>query len=162
MCIKWKWKSLSHVQLFATPWTIQHSPWNSPGQNMGEGSLLLLQGIFPTQESNPGLPHCRKILCQLSHQRSPRILEWVAYPSPMDLPDPGIEPGSPALQVDSLPTELSGKPVSKVMSLLFNMLSMFVIAFLPRSNCLLISCSHHLQWFWSPWQTPWHSVTFHW
>ena len=35
-----------------------------------------------------------------------RILEWVAYPSPADLPDPAIEPGSPALQVDSLPTEL--------------------------------------------------------
>ena len=39
-----------------------------------------------------------------------RILEWVASPSPADLPDPGIEPGSPALQVDSLPTEPSGKP----------------------------------------------------
>ena len=40
--------------------------------------------------------------------------------------------------------------VSKVMSPLFNMLSRFVIAFLPRSKHLLISCSHHLQWFWSP------------
>ena len=40
----------------------------------------LLQGIFPTQGSNPGLFHCRWILYQLSHQRSPRILEWVAYP----------------------------------------------------------------------------------
>ena len=35
-----------------------------------------------------------------------RILEWVALPSPGDLPDPGIKPGSPALQVDSLSTEL--------------------------------------------------------
>ena len=40
----------------------------------------LLQGIFPTQGSNPGLPHCRQILCCLSYQGSPRILEWVAYP----------------------------------------------------------------------------------
>ena len=41
--------------------------------------------------------------------------------------------------------------VGKVMSLLLNTLSMFVIAFIPRSKCLLISCcSHHLQWFWSP------------
>ena len=39
-----------------------------------------------------------------------RILEWVPYPSPGDLPDPGIEPMSPALQVDSLPAELPGKP----------------------------------------------------
>ena len=56
------------------------SPWNSPGQNAGVGSLSLLQGIFPTQGSNPDLPHCRWILYQLSHKRSPRILEWVAYP----------------------------------------------------------------------------------
>ena len=47
----------------------------------------------------------------LSHKGSPRILEWVAFPSPADLPNPGIKPGSPAPQVDSLPTELSGKPV---------------------------------------------------
>ena len=44
------------------------------------GSLSLLQGIFPTQGLNPGLPHCRQILYQLSHEGSPRILEWVAYP----------------------------------------------------------------------------------
>ena len=49
--------------------------WNSPGQNTGVGSLSLLQGIFPTQGSNPGLPHCRWILYQLSHKGSPRILE---------------------------------------------------------------------------------------
>ena len=40
------------------------------------GSLSLLQGIFPTQVSNPGLPHCRKVFYQLSHKGSPRILEW--------------------------------------------------------------------------------------
>ena len=56
------------------------SPRNSPGQNTGVGSLSLLQGIFPTQGLNPGLPHCRQILYQLSHKGSPRILEWVAYP----------------------------------------------------------------------------------
>ena len=44
------------------------------------GSLSLLQGIFPTQGSNPGLLHCRKILYQLSHQGSQRILKWVVYP----------------------------------------------------------------------------------
>ena len=51
-----------------------YSPWNSPGQITGVGSLSLHQGIFPTQGSNPGLPHCRQILYQLSHQGSPRIL----------------------------------------------------------------------------------------
>ena len=45
-----------------------YSPWNSPGHNTGVGSLALLQGIFPTQGSNPGLPHCKHIFYQLSHQ----------------------------------------------------------------------------------------------
>ena len=45
------WKLLSCVRLFVT--------LNSPGQNTGVGSLSLLQGIFPTQGLNPGLPHCR-------------------------------------------------------------------------------------------------------
>ena len=85
---------------------MDYSPWNSPGQNIGVGSLSLLQGIFPTQGSNPGLPHCRQILYQLSHKRSPRILEWIAYPFSRGSSQPGIEPGSPALQVDSIPTEL--------------------------------------------------------
>ena len=73
---QWKWKLLSHVQLVATPWTV--SPWNSPGQNTGVGNCSLLQGIIPTQGSNLGLSHWRRILYQLSYQGSPRILEWVA------------------------------------------------------------------------------------
>ena len=48
-----------------------YSLWNSPGQNTILGSCSLLQGIFPTQGSNPGLLHCRWILHQLSHQGSP-------------------------------------------------------------------------------------------
>ena len=49
-------------------------------QEYWSGRLSLLQGIFPTQGSNPGLLHCRQILYQVTHQGSPRILEWVAYP----------------------------------------------------------------------------------
>ena len=127
-------------------------------------SLSLLQGIFPTKGSNPGLPHCREILYQLSHRESlftqcngtmqkknknfcgvcdtfylacklshfsrvwlfvtlwtvacqpplsmgfSRQECWSGWPSPGDLSDPGIELRSPALQADSLPTELWGKP----------------------------------------------------
>ena len=73
-----KWKSLS-VSNCLWPHGL-HSPWNSPGQNTGMGSLSLLQGIFPTQGSNPGFPHCRWILSQLSHKGNPRILERAAYP----------------------------------------------------------------------------------
>ena len=57
-----------------------NSPWNPPGQNAGVSNRSLLQGIFPTVGSNPGLLPCRQILYQLSHQGSPRILEWAAYP----------------------------------------------------------------------------------
>ena len=63
-----------------TQWNYLYNPWDSLGLNTGVGSLSFLQAIFLTQGSNPGLPHCRQILYQLSHKRSPRILEWVAYP----------------------------------------------------------------------------------
>ena len=53
-----------------------YSPWNSLGQNTGVGRLSLLQGIFPTQGVNPGLPHCRQILYQLSHKGSTVSIEW--------------------------------------------------------------------------------------
>ena len=71
---KLKCSSLSCVQLFVTPWTVAPrflSPWNSLGKNTGVGSHSLLQGIFSTQGSNPGLLHCRQILYHLSHQGSP-------------------------------------------------------------------------------------------
>ena len=60
-----------------------YSPWNSPGQNTGVDSLSLLQGIFPTQESNPCLLHCRQILYQLSHREAQEywsgllLLRWI-------------------------------------------------------------------------------------
>ena len=50
-----------------------YGPWNSPGQKTGVGSLSLLQWIFPTWGSNPGLLNCRWILYQLSHKGSPSI-----------------------------------------------------------------------------------------
>ena len=49
--------------------------------------------IFPTQGLNPGLPHCRQILYQLSHKGSPRILEWVAYPFSSGFSWPGNRTG---------------------------------------------------------------------
>ena len=75
-----------------------YSPWNSPGQNTGVGSLS-----FSSRSS-----HCRQILYQVSHKGSPRILEWVAYPFSSRSSRPRFELGSPVLQADSLPTELSG------------------------------------------------------
>ena len=66
-------KLLSHVRLFATPWTVA----NQAPLSMG----------FSRQQYWSGLP----------------------FPSPGNLPDPGMEPGSPALQVDALPSEPPGK-----------------------------------------------------
>ena len=75
-----------------------YSPWNSPGQNTGVGSLSLLQRIFPTQESNWCLLHCRQILYQLSYQRSPYIVVQFSSVSqscltlcnPMNCSTPGL------------------------------------------------------------------------
>ena len=67
-----------------------YSPWCSPGQNTGVGGLSLLQVIFPTEGSNPGLPHCRRILYQLSHKGSPLV------------PQPAIKPMPLVVQVQSL------------------------------------------------------------
>ena len=69
-------KSLSRVQLFATPWTVAHQAPPSTG--------------FSRQEYWSGLP----------------------FPSPGDVPNPGIKPRSPALQADALTSELPGKPFS--------------------------------------------------
>ena len=66
---RWKWKSLSCVWLFATPWTIQSMEFSRPEYWSGE-----------------------------------------PFPSPGDLPNPGIEPRSPTLQADSLPAQPQGKP----------------------------------------------------
>ena len=106
------WGSESHSVVSDSLWPHGlYSPWNFPGQNTGVGSLSLLQGIFPTQGSNPGLPHCRQILHQLSHQESPRILEWVAYPFSSGFSQSrnwiGVSYITGAL---FLPAELPGKP----------------------------------------------------
>ena len=58
------------TQLCLTLCDPMDSPRSSPGKNTGVGSLSLLQGIFPPQGSNPGLPHCRRILYKLSHKGS--------------------------------------------------------------------------------------------
>ena len=79
------WCVCSHLQFFratacSPPGSSVHG--DSPGKNAGVDCHALLQGIFPIQGSNPSLLHCRRILYHLSHQESPRILDWVAYPSP--------------------------------------------------------------------------------
>ena len=64
------------VRLFATLWSVAHRllcPWDSPGKNTRVSCQFFLQGIFPTQGSNPGLLHCRQILYQMSYLGSTSI-----------------------------------------------------------------------------------------
>ena len=64
--------TLCHPMGCSPPGSFVHG--DSPGKNTGVGCYALLQGIFPTQGSNPGLLHCRQILYCLSHQGSPYLL----------------------------------------------------------------------------------------
>ena len=73
-------KSLGPHELYST--------WDYPGQKTGLGSLSFLQVIFPTQGLNPGLPHCRQILCQLSHQGSPSFFGLYQLNCPEGLRNP--------------------------------------------------------------------------
>ena len=66
-----------------------------------------------------------------------RILEWVAFPFSRDLPNPGIEPRSPALQVDSLSTELQGTPKNTGVGSLSLFQQIFLI---QESNRGLLNC----------------------
>ena len=79
---------------------------DSPGKNTWVGCHALLQGIFPTQELNPGLPHCRWILYHLSHKGSPRTLSLLQR-NFLTRNQIMVR----ALQVDSLPAEWLGKPL---------------------------------------------------
>ena len=73
--------------------------------------ISLLQGIFPTQEMNRGLLHCRWILYQLSHKGSPRILEWVAYPFSRVSSQPRNQTEVSCIAGGSWPTELWGNMI---------------------------------------------------
>ena len=68
---KGRWAQVAQSYLTQRPHGL-HGPRNSPGQNTGVGSCSLLQGTFPNQGPTSGLPHCRRILYQLSHQGSPK------------------------------------------------------------------------------------------
>ena len=106
-----KWIESERHSVLSEPLQLHglYNPGTSPGQNTGVGSHSLLQGIFPTQGLNPGLPCCRHILTSWATREAQEYWSGQPFPSPGDLPDLGIEPGSPALQANSLPAELSGK-----------------------------------------------------
>ena len=100
-----------------------YSPWNSPGQNTVVGSLSLLHGIFPTQELNWGLLHCRWILYQLSYEGSPQFWYRKGFNSActplqhhvvcgISVPKAGIEPRPLTIRARS-PNHWTPKECSK-------------------------------------------------
>ena len=119
----------------STPWKeTSSSPWE-----YNFLSSYIMEEVhlwsFPTSVSNvsarakslpDGVRYERKVKVNLAHSYltvcdpmdytihvnlQARILEWVAFPSSRDLPTPGIKPRPPTSQLDSLPTELPGKPM---------------------------------------------------
>ena len=103
----------SHVGLWATLWTVAHQPPLSMGfssQEYWSGLHGLLQGIFLTQGSNPGLPHCSGIFTA-EPLGKPKNTGVGCHPLPQGifLTKGSKEPRSPALQADSLPVASPGK-----------------------------------------------------
>ena len=88
-------------------------PRNDPGKNTRVGCHSLLQGIFPTQGSNPDLLYCRWILYQLSHKGNPRILEWVAYLFSSGSSRPRSQTGISCIAGDSGSIPGSGRSTGK-------------------------------------------------
>ena len=144
-----------------------YSPWNSPGQNTGVGSLSLLQGIFPTQGSNPGLPHCGRILYQLSHKGSPRMLEWVAYPFSSRSSQPRNQTGisciasgfftSWAIREDLIFKEaLRWGHWLRIIQVSWSFSFHRVIIKIP--DLTVSKCSQMMPQSWHPWETAHHSL----
>ena len=103
-----------YVRLFVTPWTVACQAPLSMGffrQEYWSGCHALLQGIFPTQGWNPILSHCRWFLYCLSHQRSPRILEWVAYPFSRGSSWPRNQAGVSCIAGRFFTSWATGKPI---------------------------------------------------
>ena len=96
---------LSRVQLFGTPWTIAHQASLSMGfpRQEDQSGHPLLQEVFSTQGSNPGLLHCRLILYHLSHQGSPITCSPTNYLLDLNIP-PGFSKGNTCHAFSSLYT----------------------------------------------------------
>ena len=117
----WKWKV--KVKLLSHVWLCDPIDCSVPGSSIhGIFQARVLEWVAISFSTicnywrklswfrGSSLPHFGWVLHLLSHQGSPGILDCgYPFPSPGNLPNPGIEPGSSALQLDSLPDELPGK-----------------------------------------------------
>ena len=137
MClVAQSWLTLCDPMDYSLPSSSVHG--NSSGKNTGVGCHVLLQRIFPTWGLNPGLLHCSQILYHLSHQGSPRILVWVAYPFSRG----SSWLRSPTLQVDSLPFEPPGKSKNSGVSSLSLLQGIFLTRGLLHCRWILYQLSY--------------------
>ena len=136
------------IQLYLTlcdPMDCSLCPWDSPGKNTGMGCHSLSRESSRPRDQNQVSCIAGRFFIIWATREAQDYWSVLPCPLPEDLPDPGIEPGSPALQADSLPTELSRKPVKKKRLLL-------IIFYLPHLllRCLLDTpnCPHsnHCSW----------------
>ena len=103
------WTQVSRIAgRFFTSWAMKEA------QEYWSGQACPFSRIFPTQGLNPSVPHSWRILYQLSHKRSPRILEWAACPFSSGLSRPRNWTGFSCIA--ARPTELCGKPIPQVNS----------------------------------------------
>ena len=101
---KCMWKSLSCVQLFGTPWTVQSMKLSRSEY------IAFSRGSFQPRNQTQISRTARRFLIRWATREAQECWSGWPIPSPADLSNPGVKLGSPALQADSLPTELSGKP----------------------------------------------------
>ena len=125
---KWKWEMLSHVWLFATLWTVESMEFSRPEYCLtlcdpvdyrvhGVLQARILEWVaFPFSRGSFQPRNWTQVSCiaggffiSWATREAQEYWSGKPIPSPANLPNPGIEPGSPALQADSLPIELSGK-----------------------------------------------------
>ena len=124
----------------------------SPGTNTGMGCCALLQGIFPTQGSNPGLSYCRRILYRLSHQENPRRLDWVAYPFSRGSSRPGTWTRVSCIARGLFTSWAPGKPPSPSETPIMRMLVPLMLSQRTHRLCLLlfIFFPYSVLWPWFP------------
>ena len=135
--LSWIW-TVKVAQLCPTLCNPMDCPWNSPGQNTGVTHFPYSRGSSQPRDRTQSTPHFRQILYHLSYKGSPRILEWVAYPFSSGSSQPRNQPGSPALQADSLPIELSVRPKPQSSVNFYNCVLKFH-SFPNMPNCVVMN-----------------------
>ena len=107
--ILWKWRSLSHVQFFATPWTIQSMEFSRPEYWSGL-TFPFSRGFFLPRDWIQVSCIAGRFSTSWATREAQEYWSGWPIPSPASLPNPGVELGSPALRAGFSPTELWGKP----------------------------------------------------